>query len=144
MSSLKNAWSNVPQLKWAVVMLGVMLAVALLSKWTGHTGPRYNRKFMKNIEVLVKQARSWHQTAEQDQNKLVALIHANFAIAYLNSVRQVVSDKEIERITKVNVPELQVMFEATQQQLLEDLGRQYPALRATNVHTIGQDAWTAH
>ena len=47
------------------------------------------------LEVLARQAGRWSVASRQDQEPLVKLLHANYAMGYILALRQVASDREI-------------------------------------------------
>ena len=56
-----------------------------------------------SIRVLVRQASRWSTAARQDQNPLIALLHANYGAAYLWALKDIATDKDIERVTGIDV-----------------------------------------
>lgn len=139
----QTAWSTIPQIKWALIVTGIVILVAGMSKWSGHNGPRYSRGFMQQVENLVNQATKWHLTAKQDQNPMVAMMHADFALAYITAARKLLPDHDIERITSVKVAELQTFLESDQQQAMERILYTCPYLKPEGVYSVGRSAWTS-
>lgn len=54
------------------------------------------------IRVLVRQAARWATAAQQDQNLVVAVFHASYAVAYVTALRQVANDADIKAATGVD------------------------------------------
>jgi hypothetical protein len=50
---------------------------------------------LETLEVLARQAGRWSVASRQDQEPLVRLLHANYAMGYVLALRQVASDQEI-------------------------------------------------
>jgi len=53
----------------------------------------------KVITVLARQSGRWSSAALQDENPLIANLHANYGAAYIFALRQIASDKDILRVT---------------------------------------------
>lgn len=51
------------------------------------------------IRELGRQAVRWRIAALQDAEPAVAVLHANYAVAYALALRQVAEDDEIQRVT---------------------------------------------
>ncbi len=57
----------------------------------------------KIIKTLVRQASRWSTAAKQDNNPLIAVLHANYGAGYLWALKDVFTDKEIEEVMDFNV-----------------------------------------
>jgi hypothetical protein len=57
----------------------------------------YTTKNSNYVEVLTRQASRWAVAAEQDQNPIIALLHANYAAGYLWALTDVASENEISK-----------------------------------------------
>ncbi len=55
------------------------------------------------IKTLVRQASRWSTAASQDKNQLIALLHANYGAAYLWALKDIATDKEIERAMNIDI-----------------------------------------
>ena len=55
------------------------------------------------IQKLVRQAARWATTAQQDQSPFIALLHANYASGYLWALKDIASEKEINRVAGINL-----------------------------------------
>ena len=83
------AWGRV-----ALIVLGIVLFLSLLSKWTFDAGRTYPRYTVRRVKSLIRDAIHWNATSAQDANPLLALVHATYSLAYLNTARHMVSDKD--------------------------------------------------
>ncbi len=115
-------------LRYALIIVLVVLVIILLSKWTGNSTTIYHPKLSKGVKNLVKEAGEWGNAAEHDTNALLQLMHATYAIAYLNAARTLASDKEIERLSRVQLDEMTQTLREKQQHVVQKLAGQYPAL----------------
>lgn len=57
----------------------------------------------KAIQSLVRQASRWAVASRQDNNAIVQLLHANYGAGYLWALKDIASDTDIEKITKIEV-----------------------------------------
>ncbi len=88
----------------------------------------YNRRTEKVspdvIRQLIRQTSRWATASTQDQNPLIAVLHANYATGYLSALQEITRDSEIEsamgptfNIVKFNEEILSVQDKATQQMI---------------------------
>jgi hypothetical protein len=73
----------------------------------------------RTIKDLVRSASQWQVRANQDSNPVVALMNSNYAVAYLNVVRSMGTDKDIEKITGMPMESFIDGVEATQTNSLQ-------------------------
>jgi hypothetical protein len=57
----------------------------------------------KIIKTLVRQASRWSTAAKQDNNALIAVLHANYGAGYLWALKDIFTDKEIEEVMDFNI-----------------------------------------
>lgn len=55
------------------------------------------------IKTLLRQCARWSVAAQQDNNELIGLLHANYGAGYLWALRDIFSDKEIEEIGEIDI-----------------------------------------
>jgi hypothetical protein len=77
------------KLKWALFAFLGILVLWAMSKPGGASADR-------QVRDLVKSAHMYSATAMQDTNPIFALMHANYARAYLNVARTIGSDAQVE------------------------------------------------
>lgn len=54
------------------------------------------------VKTLIRQSARWSTAAEQDQNSMIAVLHANYGAAYLWAVNDIATSSEIEQMTGIN------------------------------------------
>ena len=59
------------------------------------------------IQKLVRQTARWATVAQQDQSPLIALLHANYAAGYLWALKDIASEKEINRVAGINLKQFE-------------------------------------
>ncbi len=54
------------------------------------------------IKTLLRQSARWATASSQDENPMIAILHANYGAGYLWALKDIVTDNEIEK-TGVNI-----------------------------------------
>ncbi len=49
----------------------------------------------RTLDLLIRQAARWSTAAMQDDHPFIAVLHANYGVAYAIALRQVASDEEV-------------------------------------------------
>lgn len=75
------------------------LWVAPASVAVGSVAPPLDARARATIRALFRQTVRWATAAKQDREPLVAVLHANYGVAYALALRQVASDAEIRAVT---------------------------------------------
>ena len=55
------------------------------------------------IKTLVRQSARWSTAARQDENPMIALLHANYGAGYLWALKDIATDTEIEKAMKIDM-----------------------------------------
>lgn len=119
---------------------GLILLVALLSKWSQRKN-QYHKTFIEKTQVLVEQATRWNSLAQQDTHPIIRLIHSNYALAYAQVTRNLISAEDIETITGIDINELCHYLEDCQAQALQKIGHQVPQLKIENSIFSAASGW---
>ena len=118
------ALASMSALKW--MLAAFIVAMAL---WAMASSKRSkNALDDRAIKDLVKSASQWTARSAQDSNALIALMNANYAMAYMNMARSVGSDTDIERVTGAAVDELLRDVESTQASAVQRLTVMCPSV----------------
>lgn len=101
----------------AGVTFGTLLFILLI------LGFLYKPTNTKTFQVksLILASTQWLESSKKDKNKVGALMHVNYASAFLHSARSLLSDQEIEDMTNVSVDQLLHNIETHQQKCLDAL-----------------------
>lgn len=78
---------------YIVIAIFVVVVFYLMARKTSDTP----------VQKLVRQAARWATASQQDQSPLVALLHANYAAGYLWALKDIASEKEINRIAGIDL-----------------------------------------
>ena len=79
----------------------MILVIILILLFQNNTENNYNEKD-KNIKSLLRQTSRWAVASEQDKSPMISVLHANYAIGYLQALQDIASEKEINQY--VNFP----------------------------------------
>jgi len=113
----------------AGIALGVIVGLAMLSKASvSRGGKTLTPKVSRDLSKVVKEAARWSAVSDQDANDLLKLVHATYAVAYVNAARSLAQDEELERAANVKVDELHSQVTAQQQGVIQKLGAKYPGM----------------
>jgi len=52
----------------------------------------------RSINILARQAARWSTAANQDENPMIAILHANYGAAYLWALQDIATPREIEAV----------------------------------------------
>ena len=61
------------------------------------------RVMNKAIEKLVRQSARYATAAQQDKSPVIAILHANYAAAYLYALKDIATESQIHNTTGINV-----------------------------------------
>jgi|UniRef100_A0A6C0J0F6 hypothetical protein len=62
-----------------------------------------NRGMKSSIEKLIRQSARYATAAQQDKSPVIAVLHANYAAAYLYAVKDISSNSQIHNATGIDV-----------------------------------------
>ena len=61
------------------------------------------RGMNKSIEKLIRQSARYATAAQQDKSPVIAVLHANYATAYLYAVKDIANESQIHNATGIDV-----------------------------------------
>lgn len=82
-------------------MLYFIALLVILVLFLNRNNTRRSNK--KSLETLVRQSARYATAAQQDATPLIAVLHANYAAAYLYAATDIATDSEIHTATGVDV-----------------------------------------
>lgn len=84
-----------------IFLLGMLTMFIIMNMVTK---PSSNDKKIKFIATkLVRQAARWSTAAKQDNNSMIAVLHANYGAAYLWALKEIMNNDIIEKNTGINM-----------------------------------------
>jgi len=76
--------------------------------------------------ILLRQAARWTTAAEQDEAPSIAVLHANYGVAWIDALRSVMRDEEVKRLTGIDPWEVREIALAAQDKAALALARRCP------------------
>ena len=64
--------------------------------------------------IMARQAARWSTAAEQDQNPMIAVLHANYGAGYLWAMQDIATSSEIEKATGMDWKQFRTAILAAQ------------------------------
>ena len=125
-----------PGTRYGVLVLLGVLVIALLSKWSVGGGSRFSPKLARDVKSLVTEAARWSAVSENDGNAMLRVLHATYAVAYVNAARTFADDKNLERMSGVRIQELQTQVQAQQQAAIQKVGTACPGIVPEGAHVL--------
>ena len=77
----------------------IVLAVIVFLILCTHKAPTSKDDLIK---ILTRQAARWSVAAQQDQNAMIAVLHANYGAGYLWALNDIATTSEIEEASGIN------------------------------------------
>lgn len=62
-----------------------------------------NNKFHNILQILVRQSARWSLAAEQDENPLIAVLHANYGAGYLWAIKDIATSEDVKKATGIDL-----------------------------------------
>lgn len=124
MSNLKAGALRVfHAVKWVLLVILVFLVLAIIASWNMNRNVRYSKQELQNIRSLMLYAAKSAEEAERigTDDPLQALLHANYAVCYVNAAKHMVDDKTIQGLLGSSVAELEQYLAQLQQTLLNQV-----------------------
>lgn len=143
-SSILSATTSTDPGRVALVVVLGTTALALLSKLGVADTGRYTPEIVRHVRNYIESSTQNGVIARQCTNPAIALMHSNYAIAYANAARELVSSKEdISRMTGVKIDELMHMLRTEQKHYQSAIATQCPALQVDGAYAIAT-GWIAN
>lgn len=126
---IKGTWNSIPQAAKIVVLVVLVLSVIGVVAWLADRGRRENLKTTLPLaEKLVRVSSKWGVASAQDSSPLLALEHANYALAYARAAREIASEADIAKKLRVDLSELIVELTEVQDRAVRKFSRACPDL----------------
>jgi len=79
-----------------------------------------------DIKTMVKKCAKWATTAQQDASLLTGITHANYAMGYLMSLKEMASPSDIHRQTGVDFKKFEEHITNVQEMMNQRALKKYP------------------
>jgi len=87
------------------IIIYFLWGLFLLYIWLSCSCNNYNNT-TQHIKILGRQTLRWATAAMQDESPLIAMLHANYGVAYLSALKDIAKDEEIERVLDINIDDM--------------------------------------
>jgi len=89
---------------------------------------QYHPKHSNNsaLKILARQAARWSTAALQDNNAMIAILHANYGAGYLWAMQDIATSQEIEKATGINWKKFRQEILNTQDQAAKRMSKLCP------------------
>lgn len=116
----KKLWQP---LRWVLLVVAVFTVLALASVWNMKRAKTFSKAELSRIQSLLQYSAKSAQEAEKAErdDPLQALLHANYALCYLNACKHIVDTKTIESLLGTNAGELDAYLQDLQHRQLSRL-----------------------
>jgi hypothetical protein len=81
-----------------------------------------------DLKKMVQMCAKWATTAQQDASLLTGMTHANYAMGYLMSLKEMASPKEIHRQTGVDFKKFEEHINNVQDMINQRALKKYPGI----------------
>lgn len=85
------------------LILGVFIGIVLILLFQNIRKSVSCDPLHKIIKTLLRQAARWSTAAAQDDNSMIAVLHANYGAGYLWALKDIATDDQITRATGIDV-----------------------------------------
>ena len=97
------------------ILLGILVLI-----WMERTSNNH-------IHLLLRQTARWAVASQQDENPLIAVLHANYAVGYLSALREIATDRGIEQVTGIDGLQFQHDIQSIQDQAVKKATQACPS-----------------
>lgn len=123
--------------RYGIIVLVVILCLVLLAQWANSRNqPPTNQDILRHVRHILSESSRWQATCEQDKNRLYALTHANFAVAYCNVARLLMSDEAIRQALGVNMQEFSMQLQNSQKNCIHTLCHECPSIQPESQYAM--------
>ena len=121
--AISDNWSTI---RWFVAILAVVVAAALFAMWNAQRAQRFSADELAGVQRLIVFAGKSAREAQKTQtNTLQSLLHVIYAVCFINAAKHMVGGIDaLQRLTPVNIVELQQYLTQSQAQLLNRVQQQ--------------------
>tara|TARA_B100000902_G_scaffold353072_1_gene364239 strand:- start:483 stop:857 length:375 start_codon:yes stop_codon:yes gene_type:complete len=89
--------------------------------------PRYSNDLQSQVNTLIRQASRWSTAAEQDENNLIAVLHANYGAGYLWALKDIATEAQIESIGQIDLKRFEKEIVSIQDKATDEMVRLCPS-----------------
>jgi len=139
--SIKSWWQTV-YFKYALLVVVMMTLLTVAIKYFIQE-TSLNPHMIKKLKAIIEQATRWNAMAQQDTNPILQLIHCNYALCYALLARDLASDRDIAKLTGVDIHELIDYLKTCESYAIKNMGQQCPRVKVDGIYSVGSSTWNA-
>lgn len=109
---------------WVITAVIIILLLLLWTWWTGRAPE--GKEII--IPTLMRQTYRWYVASQQDTNPVIRLLHADYAVSYVDALRSIATDQEILGTTGQDIRLLATKTTAQQDTALRALADKCPTV----------------
>tara|TARA_Y100001958_G_C20891866_1_gene317711 strand:- start:13 stop:399 length:387 start_codon:yes stop_codon:yes gene_type:complete len=83
------------------ILIGMILMYIFINKSKNEIKIEQQSRFI--VKKLLRQTARWATAAKQDNNSMIAVLHANYGAGYLWALKDIMKTDIIEKITGINM-----------------------------------------
>lgn len=111
-------------IKWILLVIVILASVALLARWNVERTKRYSPLALDKVKELIDYAAKSAYEAERTQHDpMQSLLHADYAVCYVNAAKHMVDDETLKKITGNDMAELEQYLKQLQQRAIQLVDR---------------------
>ena len=92
-----------------IIIIFIIICINLNSKSNSNSNDKN-----KIIQTLIRQAARWSSASQQDNSPLIAFLHANYGIGYIEALQDISSTQEIKKATGIDFIEFKNKIKSIQ------------------------------
>ena len=108
------------------ILIGILLAIFVFIISYNLSKPKC-LDLNNVLKILIRQAARWTTAANQDNNSLIAVLHANYGAGYWWAVKDIATDTQIKEATGIDVQKFTYDITKTQDQITKNMLKKCPA-----------------
>ena len=127
-----NIQGNLPTLMFSFLSGLIIMYVLTEVKnncWISNDVKQFQKEL---IFKLLRQTARWATAATQDDNALIAVLHANYATGFLWALKDIATNSQIESATNINMTEFQKKVVGIQDATTKKLAKLCPEYAKTD------------
>lgn len=105
-----------------ILIILVFCVCACVNSWFGETKTTKNT----DIQIMIRQAARWATAARQDDNAMIAVLHANYGAGYLWALKDIATNAEIEDATSIDMKRFTYEIVKTQDDATKKMAKLCP------------------
>lgn len=113
-------------LNFFIFILSIIIIFILLHFHSSSSNNNYQSKYHNAIKTIVRQAARWTTASLQDENPMIAILHANYGAGYLWALLDIADSAEIEKIAQINLQKFRLAITSAQDKASQKMNKICP------------------